>query len=409
MRKDRDWGRVKQKGLIFTTKALSGPRDHFGHHIEGDSMNYRRLRTRVEELLNLADVQINGDRPWDIQVHDERLYARVMTQGSLGLGEAYMDGWWDCAELDRFFCRVLSAELEGRVRPWKDVFNLAKAWLINLQSPARAYRVGQHHYDMGNDIYEAMLDSRMIYSGAYWKEARNLDQAQEAKLDLLCRKLDLRPGMRLLDIGCGWGGTARYAAENHGVEVVGITVSQEQVAFGRKLCQGLPVEIRYQDYRSVEETFDRVVSVGMFEHVGWKNYRRFMTAVKRLMTEDGLFVLQSIGRNTSARGCDPWIVKHIFPNSMLPSARQICEAAEGLFVLEDWHSFGPDYDQTLMSWFSRFQQGWDSLKATYPERFYRMWTYYLLSCAGSFRARKNQLWQIVLSPRGVEGGYRAPR
>ncbi len=372
-------------------------------------MQNQRLRNKVEELLSLAGVSVNGSRPWDIQVHDERLYARVMAQGSLGLGESYMDGWWDCPELDQFFYHVLSAELESQVKSWKETFNLAKAWLINMQSPSRATKVGEHHYDLGNDLYQAMLDSRMIYSGAYWDGAQTLDQAQEDKLDLLCRKLDLKPGMRLLDIGCGWGGTAQYAAEHYGVEVVGVTVSEEQVAFGRELCRGLPVEIRYQDYRSIDETFDRVVSVGMFEHVGWKNYRTFMAAVKSLMSEDGLFVLQSIGRNTSARGCDPWIVKYIFPNSMLPSARQICEACEGLFVLEDWHSFGPDYDTTLMAWFSRFQDSWDRLKANYPERFYRMWTYYLLSCAGSFRARKNQLWQVVLSPKGVPGGYRAPR
>jgi cyclopropane-fatty-acyl-phospholipid synthase len=372
-------------------------------------MSNQRLEQRVKDLLNHANVRINGARPWDIQVHDERFYARVMAQGSLGLGESYMDGWWDCPELDQFFYHVLSAELEKEVRSWKEVLNLLKAQLVNLQSPSRSTKVGEHHYDMGNDLYEAMLDSRMIYSGAYWNGARNLDQAQEAKLDLLCQKLDLKPGMRLLDIGCGWGGTARYAAENYGVEVVGVTVSEEQVSFGQKLCQGLPVEIRYQDYRSIEETFDRVVSVGMFEHVGWKNYRGFMSKVKRLMPEDGLFVLQTIGRNTSAKGCDPWIVKYIFPNSMLPSASQICESAEGLFVLEDWHSFGPDYDKTLMAWFAQFHDSWEQLKNRYPQRFYRMWTYYLLSCAGSFRARKNQLWQIVLSPQGVQGGYRAPR
>ncbi len=367
------------------------------------------FRRRAEGLLALADVEIGGSRPWDLQVHDERLFDRVMAHGSLGLGESYMDGWWDCERLDEFFYRVLRARLEDRIRPLADGLRALRARLINLQRSARAFQIGERHYDIGNDLYRCMLDKRMIYSCGYWKDATTLDEAQEAKLDLVCRKLGLRPGMRVLDIGCGWGGAAQFAAERYGVEVVGVTVSEEQVKLARGLCQGLSVEIWLQDYREVTGEFDRVFSLGMFEHVGSKNYSTFMQVARRCLRDDGLFLLHTIGGNRSVSSTDPWMARYIFPNSMLPSAKQIAEAAEGVFVIEDWHSFGPDYDKTLMSWHRNFESGWESLRGRYDERFRRMWTYYLLSCAGSFRARKIQLWQIALSPGGLAGGYVAPR
>jgi cyclopropane-fatty-acyl-phospholipid synthase len=366
-------------------------------------------RDRAEELLALADVAINGDRPWDIQVHNEHLYARVMAEGELGLGESYMDGWWDCERLDEFVHRGVRAGLVAHLRPWKDALRLLQARLVNLQNPARAFRIGQRHYDLGNDIFSSMLDKRLIYSCGYWRDAATLDEAQEAKLDLVCRKLELRPGMRVLDIGCGWGGTPKFVAERYNVGVLGITVSEEQAKYGQRLCDGLDVEIRLQDYRSLEGTFDRVLSLGMFEHVGYKNYGVFMRFVRSHLVDDGLFLLHSIAGNRSGKKGDPWTDRYIFPNSMLPSGRQICAAIEGTFVIEDWHNFGADYDKTLMHWYQNFERDWPVLKDRYDERFHRMWKYYLLSSAGAFRARKNQLWQIVLSPRGVPGGYRAPR
>ena len=367
------------------------------------------IRRRAEELLATADVSVDGDRPWDVRVNDPRLWARVFAHGSLGLGESYMDGWWDCAQLDAFFQRVLAARLDTRIVPWKDALRVARAKLFNLQKPSRAFHIGRRHYDLGNDLFTAMLDGRLIYSCGYWNDAATLDEAQEAKLDLVCRKLGLRRGMTLLDIGCGWGGTARFAAERYGVSVVGITVSERQVTYGQRLCAGLDVELRLQDYRELEGRFDRVLSIGMFEHVGLKNYGTFMATVRRLLTDDGLFLLHTIGSNYSETRTDPWTDRYIFPNSLVPSARQITAATEGRFVLEDWHSFGPDYDTTLMHWHGNFERHWPSLRASYDERFHRMWRYFLLSSAGSFRARKNQLWQLVLSPHGVPGGYRAPR
>lgn len=368
------------------------------------------LRKTAQDLLVLADVEIDGKNPWDIQVHNDNFYRRVLSQGSLGLGESYMDAWWDCEELDEFFYRVVRADLERKVRGnWKLLLKALAARIVNLQSKARSFHIGERHYDLGNDLFEKMLDRRMVYSCAYWKRASTLDEAQENKLDLICRKIGLKPGMKVLDIGCGWGSLAKYAVEKYGVSVVGITVSKEQVVLARDLCKGLPVEIRLQDYRDLNETFDHIVSVGMFEHVGYKNYKIFMKCVHKCLADDGLFLLHTIGGNESVVAPEPWMHKYIFPNGLLPSIRQIGAAIEDLFVMEDWHNFSIDYDKTLMAWHRNFEKSWDKIRSNYDERFYRMWRYFLLLNAGAFRARKNQLWQVVLSKRGVRGGYTSIR
>ncbi len=364
----------------------------------------------IQDIFDLADVRINGNRPWDIQVRNLSFYERVLAGGSLALGETYMDGWWDCEALDQFFYKIMDARLDKKVKKSKQVlWAILKAKITNAQSRSKAYEIGKRHYDIGNDIFSIMLDKGMNYSCGYWNKAGTLDKAQEAKLDLICRKTGLKPGMKVLDIGCGWGGFAKYAAEKYDVRVLGITVSREQVEFARKFCKGLPVEIELQDYRKLKKEFDRIISIGMFEHVGPRNYRTYMKVVHRCLTSDGLFLLHTIAGNSSVSSTDPWINKYIFPNSMLPSPKQITSAAEGVFVLEDWHSFGQYYDKTLMTWYGNFTKNWDKIKDTYDQRFYRMWTYYLLSCAGSFRSRRNQLWQIVFSKKGIQGGYQIIR
>ncbi|MEJ5261308.1 MAG: cyclopropane fatty acyl phospholipid synthase [Ignavibacterium sp.] len=374
-------------------------------------MSAIKYKSLVKELLSLAEIEINGNKPWDIQVHDDRFYKRVITEVELGLGESYMDGWWDVEKLDEMIYRIVRADLQNKVkRNLKIALQLAGFYLFNMQSRHRAFIIGERHYDLGNDLFQNMLDKRMNYSCAYWKNANNLDEAQENKLDLICKKLYLKPGMKVLDIGCGWGAFGKYAAEKYGVEVVGITVSKEQVALGKELCKGLPVELRLQDYRDINEKFDRIVSVGMIEHVGYKNYRTYFKVAERNLKDDGLFLLHTIGEVRSTKSTDAWTHKYIFPNGMLPSIAQLAKAVENLFVIEDLHNFGADYDKTLMAWFNNFNSNWDKIKNKYSERFYRMWKYFLLSCAGAFRARnKNQLWQIVLSKSGVPGGYVAIR
>lgn len=369
-----------------------------------------RLESATRELLSSAGIIVNGDSPWDIKVQNGNIYRRVLGQGSLGLGESYMDGWWDCQKLDEFFYRVLSTDLDKKVRNNPAlILEFIIARLFNRQSKGRVFQIGERHYDLGNELFVNMLDPRMAYSCGYWKDAKTIDEAQTAKLDLICRKLSLQPGMKVLDIGCGWSSFGKFAAEKYKVNVVGVTVSKEQVELGKTICKGLPVEIRLQDYRDVKEQFDHIVSVGMIEHVGYKNYRTYMEVVHRCLKDDGLFLLHTIGGNKSMKTVEPWINRYIFPNGMLPSVKQLGGAIEGLFVMEDWHSFGADYDKTLMAWHANLENNWDKLNSTHNDRFHRMWNYYLLSCAGSFRARKNQLWQIVLSKKGVKGGYKSVR
>lgn len=364
-------------------------------------------KNTVEKILKSVDVEINGSRPWDLQIHDDRFYSRVLRGGSLALGESYMDGWWDCKALDQLSDKLLRGRIEKKVRASSPSFFLVllRAYLLNPQSKKRAYIVGEKHYDVGNDLFSLMLDERMNYSCGYWRNAENLDQAQINKLDLICRKMHLKPGMNVLEIGCGWGGFAKYAAENYGVSVHGVTISKQQVEFAQDSCKDLDVRIELKDYRELNGQYDSIVSIGMFEHVGYQNYKNYMKVVHRCLKEDGLFLLHTIGRNQSGRATEPWINKYIFPNGMTPSAQQISAASEGLFVVEDWHNFGQDYDATLMSWNKNFQNNFDKLNDSYDDRFKRMWEYYLLMCAGTFRCRRNQLWQLVMSKSGIKGGY----
>ncbi|WP_407181888.1 cyclopropane fatty acyl phospholipid synthase [Citrobacter europaeus] len=362
-----------------------------------------------KELLSQADIRINGSRAWDIQLHHTGFFKRVLQQGSLGLGESYMEGWWDCERLDILFCKILKAKLDQQMPGnLKDILRIASARLFNLQSRSRAWIVGREHYDIGNDLFALMLDPHMQYSCGYWKDATTLEDAQNAKLKMICEKLQLKPGMRLLDIGCGWGGLAEYAARHYGAVVEGVTISKEQQKMAQQRCEGLGVNILLQDYRDLDKHYDRIVSVGMFEHVGPKNYDTYFSIADRCLKPDGLFLLHTIGSNKKGMSVDPWINKYIFPNGCLPSISHIAEASESRFVMEDWHNFGSDYDKTLMAWHERFNQAWPELSSRYSATFRRMFNYYLCACAGAFRARDIELWQVLFS-RGVEGGIRVYR
>lgn len=342
------------------------------------------IRSIVKKKFASADIYLNGNRPWDIQVYNDQFFSNVLYKGSLGLGESYMEGWIDAHQIDEAINRMITNKM-GQTSSLSLFINSIDPWLFNKQTKRRALTVGKSHYDLSNYLFQCMLDKRMTYSCGYWKNAKTLDDAQEAKLELVCKKMYLKPGMRVLDIGCGWGSFAKYAAERHGAKVVGITISKEQLELGKRMCKGLPVELRFQDYRDINESFDRVVSIGQMEHVGHKNYHTYMKIVNRCLSDSGMFLLHTIGNNESAIYTDPWIDKYIFPNGMLPSAAQLARASEGLFVMEDWHNFGSDYDKTLMAWFRNFDQHWPQLQGYYDERFYRMWKYYLLTCAGAFR------------------------
>lgn len=364
----------------------------------------------VKQIMSAADIQVDGKHQWDIQVHNEQFYRRVLKDGSLGLGESYMLGWWDVKSIDQSIFHIIRADLENSIKPtWALKWAVLKAKIFNLQSKTGSMEVIDQHYQLGNDLYKNMLDQLMTYSCGYWKDAKTLDEAQVAKYDLIARKLGFKKGMKVLDIGCGWGGFAKYVSENYGVKVLAITLSEKQASYAKEVTRNLPVEVRVMDYRDVEGKFDRVVEIGMFEHVGQKNYRTFMEITHKLLKDDGILMLHTIGSNTSSVMGDPWLDKYIFKNGQLPSIAQIGNSIEGLYVMEDWHNFGVDYDKTLMEWFKNFDKNWPKIKDAYPDPFYRMWKYYLLSCAGSFRARKIQLWQVVLSKQGVLGGYQTVR
>jgi len=354
-------------------------------------------KASVKNILNQLDIKINGTRDWDIQVHDEKFYSHVLAGGSLALGETYMDGWWSSKAPDRFLTKLLEAKIDQKINKFHLILPALKSKLLNLQKKSKAFQIGEKHYDIGNDLYKKMLDKRMIYSCGYWKNAKNLDKAQEAKLDLICKKMQIKPGMKILDIGCGWGGFLKFAAEKYKIRGIGITVSKEQAKLAKESCKGLPIKIKVQDYRDLDEKFDRIISVGMLEHVGYKNYKRYIRVVSRSLKPEGLFLLHTIGSEKTTKTNEPWYNKYIFPNYHLPSLKQITEATENFMIIEDIHNFGPDYDKTLMAWYTNFTKNWKALKGKYHERFYRMWAYYLLVSAATFRSRNSHLWQIVLS------------
>ncbi len=375
-------------GVAATTRAR-----------QGAASSSERL---VRELLAKAGIEIGGPAAHDLVVHDARFFARVARDGPLGLGESYMDGWWDSPSVDQMITRLHRADLPGHVRKnWRYKLSLLKARLFNLQSRARAFQVGERHYDIGNDLYRRMLDERMLYTCAYWEDAETLDEAQEAKLELVCRKLGLTEGMRVLELGCGWGSFAKYAAERYGVSVTGYTVSKDQVALGRELCAGLPVDLRLEDYRNADGLYDRVVSIGILEHVGYKNHRGYMELVDRCLAPDGISLIHTIGNPLSEGAADPWTQKYIFPNGQVPSVAQLARAMEGLFLFDDLHTFGRHYDRTLLAWHRNFEQAWPELRSKYGERFGRMWRYYLLMSAAAFRSRYLNLFQIVMTRPGA--------
>ncbi len=366
-------------------------------------MTKNKSEVIMRELLTLAGININGEQSYDIEVHNDAFFTRVMKDQALGLGETYIDGWWDCEAIDQFIDKILRAKLDKKVKgSLKFQWHALRSKYFNLQKGSRSYHVAHQHYDIGNDLFTAMLDKRLNYSCAYWKKAKKLDEAQEHKLELICKKIGLEPGMTVLDLGCGWGSFAKYAAEKYNVHVTGLNISRKQVELGRELCKGLPVVLKLQDYREATGKYDRVLSIGFVEHVGHKNYRTYMEVVNRTLMDKGIAFLHTIGDNISTTTLNAWTHKYIFPNSMLPSISQIAKAMEGLLVIEDWHNFGADYDKTLMAWYQNFNSAWSKLKDKYGDRFYRMWRFYLLSSAGGFRSRSQQLWQIVMTKTGRE-------
>ncbi|MCC6993417.1 MAG: cyclopropane fatty acyl phospholipid synthase [Deltaproteobacteria bacterium] len=355
----------------------------------------------VRNLFEVAGVNIGGNAPGDIRVKNPAFYERLLRDASIGLGESYMDDWWEVDALDVFIDKLMRANIKQKIAgSWKLRLLTAKALLLNLQSRARSGKSVEAHYDIGNDLYTRMLDPRMVYTCGYWKNAKTLAEAQEAKLELIAQKAGLQPGMKVLDLGCGWGGFAAWAAEKHGCDVVGYTLSKDQVSLGKQLWKGLSVDMRLSDYREATGKYDRVISIGMMEHVGPKNHRTVMKVVNRCLKDDGVAVIHTIANNKSLLHGTPFIEKYIFPNAVAPSLAQLGRAIEGLFVAEDLQNIGPDYDPTLMAWWANFDKTYSEISHKYDRRFYQMWKFYLLAAAGASRSRDGQLYHLVLTKTG---------
>ncbi|MEN9413597.1 MAG: Cfa2: cyclopropane-fatty-acyl-phospholipid synthase [Candidatus Parcubacteria bacterium] len=362
-------------------------------------------------ILAVAGITLNGPHSWDPQIRDSRVFRRVLLHGSLGAGESYMDGWWEVRDLVGMFDRLMRS---GQIDKFSQLWQVFWRWrkrLMNLQSIARARIVAEQHYDLSNEFYRLWLDPTMAYTCGYWQHGvKNLHASQIAKYDLLCRKLGLKPGMRVLDIGCGWGGLARYMAKQHGVHVTGVTISKEQLAFAQEYCRGTSVSFLFSDYRLLSGQYDRIVSVGMLEHVGSKNYRPYMQAVSRLLKPGGLFVLHHIASPSEHSVVDPFFDWYIFPNSELPSRACLQRASEDVLVELDFHEFDfRDYALTLRAWYDQFVAAWPRIEMLGPQfdkRFYRMWEFYLLSMESAFANGRNRLWQHVYCHEGSASGFR---
>ena len=356
-------------------------------------------------ILDAAGIPINGSEPWSFQVHNEKLWDRVISQRQLGFAESYMDGWWDCDQLDVALTKLLSINVLKLLKPSPALaFHVAKSNLLNNQTKRRAAQNAKHHYNIGNDLYSRMLDEEMVYSCAYWNNAQTLAEAQQAKFDLICRKLELKPGMRLLDIGSGWGGFLRFATKNYGVIATGISPAENQINLAREKSEGLGITFKQQDYRDLTGEFDRIVSIGMMEHVGPKNYKAFFAKCDELLTKDGRMLHHTIGSNVSKNTTDPFFDRYIFPGGVLPSLAQIARATENTFIIEDVHNFGPYYDLTLLEWHKNISSRWQEIPQ-YDQRFQRMWNYYLLASAAGFRAGNLQLFQVVFQRVGARPTY----
>ena len=359
----------------------------------------------VREIFDSAGVGVEGKKPGDILVKNDAFYGRLLRDASIGLGESYMEEWWECEELDLFIEKLLRVDIKKKIQGSLRMKLLTvQALVANMQTRARSKENVAAHYDIGNDLYEVMLCKRMVYTCGYWKDAKTLDEAQEAKLDLICKKAGIEPGMRVLDLGCGFGGFAMYAAEKYGADVLGVTVSTEQQKWGAATAKkkGLDgVELRLADYRTVAGRFDRVVSIGMMEHVGWRNHRTFMEVIHRCLHTDGIAVVHTIGSNESQTHGIPFFEKYIFPNAASPSMGQLGKATEGLFAIEEVHNIGPDYRPTLLAWWKNFEAGYPTLdQKKYDRRFWLMWRFYLLAAAGAVAARESQLWHMILTHIG---------
>lgn len=362
----------------------------------------------TKKVMSRAGISLNGNLPWDIQVHDDRFFDCVYQSASEGLGNSYVQGYWDSDDpsetLGRFIAVGARRSVKGAV---------AHNMLITREEQIRSLEVVDSHYEAKNGLYTNMLDPYMQYSCALWHdETQSLAEAQINKMLLIGQKLDLQPGDHVLDIGCGWGGLPKFLAENFGCRVTGINLAQHHIDFAQQNMSHKNVKVIKLDYRDIQDKYDKIYCIGVSEHFGLHNYKQFMHIVHNHMKPNGIFLLHTIGENVTRPQADPWITKNIFPNGYIPSLSLVSQCAEGIFVTEDVHNFNTSYDKTLLAWDKNFQEQWNSIRSLHPEldsrEFYRMWRYYLNFCAGGFRKRCTQLYQFVFTRIQDQRNYKTP-
>lgn len=394
-------------------KGIARINEHVGWHPTLN--NPERNQAFFQNLLTGTDVNIvrptDEARPWDIVIRSSDFYTRILRDGVTGAAEGYVAGDWDCSDIADLTDRIYRANIAERLGTNKGfALRLAAQHIVSRFDRSAADEVAKRHYDLPPLLFERMLGERQVYSCGYWpEEVETLDQAQEAKLALIAQKLQVEPGMRVLDIGGGAGGLAGFLAAHYGVKVVNTGVSREQIDLANRKYADLDVENRFQDYREINDgPYDRIVSVGMFEHVGKKprNYKKFMGVVQRNLAEDGIFLLHTIGTHVSkAATSTRWVDENIFPNSRIPTYEQIARAVGDRFVVHHEENIGPHYDPTLLAWNDNFEQHWEEIQShphfkENPEAFRRMWRLYLLGSAGMFRAGRLQVWQFIMTRPG---------
>jgi len=344
-----------------------------------------------------------------MRLHDKKLYHSLFLNGKMTLGEAYTDGTLTFEEgstVHDFLNLLVQNQASVATHPMLKAVNRLNRFLKPLQQlnpVGKAQQNVAHHYDLSARLYELFLDADRQYSCAYFSTPEDsLEVAQENKKRLLVAKLALQPGQKVLDIGCGWGGLSLFIAQQAEVEVTGVTLSREQHAIANQRAQamGLADRVRFElmDYRHVEQKFDRIVSVGMFEHVGVTHYDEFFAKLNALLTDEGVAVLHSIGRSCPPGSLSPWIHKYIFPGAYSPALSEVFPHVENnqLWVT-DLEILRIHYATTLMEWYRRFVDNRDEIAELYDERFCRMWEFYLLSVETSFRHGAGMVFQMQLA------------
>jgi cyclopropane-fatty-acyl-phospholipid synthase len=356
------------------------------------------------------DFGVEGRGPVVIRIHDKKTERAIFLNPQLALGEAYMDGLLtiesgDIASLLDLLTRNLKMGFGGGHLKWINRFRMLLSRLARGNTLSRARNNVVHHYDLSGKLYDLFLDSDKQYSCAFFETPNdNLETAQANKCRRITAKLALRPGQRVLDIGSGWGGLGLHMARHAGVDVTGVTLSEEQlhIARDRALRSGMADRVRFrlEDYRKTEGRFERIVSVGMFEHVGRAHYEAFFRRVADLLTEDGVALIHAIGRGDGPGVTNPWIAKYIFPGGYTPALSEVLPHVEraGLTVT-DIEILRLHYAQTLVQWRQRFVANWDRARHLYDERFCRMWEFYLAGAEMGFRNQSLMVFQIQLAKR----------